>query len=414
MFKRIVLLTKSKKNHGYCVAGIDIETGQWVRLMKEGEPSVSAEDIRYPDGKDAEVLDCVQINIIEECRTDLQPENVAFETANIRPDDEPIVTAVIEQRLKQDYELHKFVYHNKYPKLLDAMLPSAAKDDPYSLMIIEPEKVKIIKTQYGKVLADFTWKEKKYNSFRITDIEFIDNVCAGSEEKSFELNMPLYFVISLGEPFKNPITGGIEYYKLIASIIEKEKVDRKEEPNDGFSENKFEKAKVILEKIACGYNPYTGECIAEESILNEKDTIRSLFIAVQALETVISGKSVSKKKSKKAPFAISETEKEKVVLSEIPIPITKIVANINDVINTEVMKKLGYKVVVQWLLANEYIVEKQREEQIVRYPTDKGADIGISVEKRISSSGNEYYVTVYKKAAQKLIVDNINKIIQSI
>lgn len=33
MEKKIIILTKSKKHSGYCVAGIDYETGEWIRLV---------------------------------------------------------------------------------------------------------------------------------------------------------------------------------------------------------------------------------------------------------------------------------------------------------------------------------------------------------------------------------------------
>ncbi len=33
MKKQICILTKSLKDHDYCVAGIDITTGKWIRLV---------------------------------------------------------------------------------------------------------------------------------------------------------------------------------------------------------------------------------------------------------------------------------------------------------------------------------------------------------------------------------------------
>lgn len=37
MYKKIVLLAKSKKHQNYCVAGKDVDTGEWVRLISEEE-----------------------------------------------------------------------------------------------------------------------------------------------------------------------------------------------------------------------------------------------------------------------------------------------------------------------------------------------------------------------------------------
>lgn len=36
MEKEIIILTKSAKYGGLCVAGVDFKTGEWVRLVKKG------------------------------------------------------------------------------------------------------------------------------------------------------------------------------------------------------------------------------------------------------------------------------------------------------------------------------------------------------------------------------------------
>ena len=42
MQKDIIILTESDKNHAFCVAGIDIHTGRWVRLVTEDEDTDGA------------------------------------------------------------------------------------------------------------------------------------------------------------------------------------------------------------------------------------------------------------------------------------------------------------------------------------------------------------------------------------
>ena len=37
MNRDIVILTKSRKDNGYCVAGLDIETGRWIRLVSDNK-----------------------------------------------------------------------------------------------------------------------------------------------------------------------------------------------------------------------------------------------------------------------------------------------------------------------------------------------------------------------------------------
>ena len=58
MEKKIIILTKSKKHSGYCVAGIDYETGEWIRLVSsdlETEGAVPCEDLQCSNGETLEV-----------------------------------------------------------------------------------------------------------------------------------------------------------------------------------------------------------------------------------------------------------------------------------------------------------------------------------------------------------------------
>jgi hypothetical protein len=48
----------------------------------------------------------------------------------------------------------------------------------------------------------------------------------------------------------------------------------------------------------------------------------------------------------------------------------------------------------------------------VKHPTDKGNKTGITIEKRLSTTAGEYYVTLYSIDAQRFIVENVNQIVE--
>lgn len=73
----MIILTKSDKNQGYCVAGIDRQTGQWVRLVApRREDTLLATDIRYADGSSMQVLDIVSVEV------DRVDHRIAHQTEN--------------------------------------------------------------------------------------------------------------------------------------------------------------------------------------------------------------------------------------------------------------------------------------------------------------------------------------------
>lgn len=72
MRKKVILLTKSLKNGGYCVAGIDYYTGQWIRLVSGNQETKGALE---KCGVPYKPLDIVIVDNITPMPIQYQPEN---------------------------------------------------------------------------------------------------------------------------------------------------------------------------------------------------------------------------------------------------------------------------------------------------------------------------------------------------
>lgn len=81
MEKQVIILTKSAKYGGLCVAGVDFITGEWIRLVTRGGGQITRNIMRYQDGSSVEILDCVRVNILGSAATSIQPENVYLDTS---------------------------------------------------------------------------------------------------------------------------------------------------------------------------------------------------------------------------------------------------------------------------------------------------------------------------------------------
>ena len=78
MKKEIIILTKSLKRNGYCVAGIDISTGRWIRIVSndvKSEHAILKQHMVYSNGKETDIFDVVEIDLVEQISTSIQPEN---------------------------------------------------------------------------------------------------------------------------------------------------------------------------------------------------------------------------------------------------------------------------------------------------------------------------------------------------
>lgn len=86
MKKRICILTKSSKHGGYCVAGIDIDTKQWIRLISSEDPSCDQikKDEMVICNQEINCLDIIEFDFLKNVPTNCQTENWLV-NKNIKP-----------------------------------------------------------------------------------------------------------------------------------------------------------------------------------------------------------------------------------------------------------------------------------------------------------------------------------------
>ena len=173
-------------------------------------------------------------------------------------------------------------------------------------------------------------------------------------------------------------------------------------------------AKSYIEQLANGINPLTNQPVPDADSVNNIHISRCLFYVSDILRQVIENGGVAKKKTRtpKQPFHLSFENRLKFQFSDTPIPITEITKRINDLIDSDTMSKLSYKYTIQWLIDLEALsAQTAASGKSVRRPTRMGQDLGISVEQRYGQNGI-YSVTVYHLSAQRIILDNLDAIIE--
>lgn len=205
MQKDIIILTESDKNHAFCVAGIDIHTGRWVRLVTEDEDTDGAltlEDLTYENGERCKVLDCVRVPIIERCGDQIQPENHLldrnyymekigkYRLGDVLKVHRPEVHEYILGKNEGHYVTEKYVYNA----------------GGISLVLVEVRNLRIYNNKDSKKKADFYYNSRYYKNFSVTDREYYNR--EGIINKAI-------LVISL--------TGKVlheKYFKCVAKIFE--------------------------------------------------------------------------------------------------------------------------------------------------------------------------------------------------
>lgn len=206
----VVILTKSSKYKNYCVAGIDINTGKWVRLVSkdsESHGALSYQNIRYADGSTVNVLDKVELSILDFKPSVTQPENILIDESKcfIKKG-----TLTLPEVLHiHPPEEHRNILGNESYYIS----PSDIHAVKHSLVLIKVNNLSFNWSQnsYGKdkLKVNFFYNGKYYSNISVTDPDYYqsqDNLTIQSA----------VLVISLPDDEWSRENG---YYKFVAKIF---------------------------------------------------------------------------------------------------------------------------------------------------------------------------------------------------
>ena len=154
---------------------------------------------------------------------------------------------------------------------------------------------------------------------------------------------------------------------------------------------------LFLEKI----RSVTGEDRETWGTVRESDnSIENEDSVNGSGETPLTEKKI---KGRKSPFCL--TEKILAGIRYVPeTTISDFVAQINELRDEKLMKRLTIKQITESLLEEGCLEQKFQNGYTRKFLTEKGREAGIRAEERISSNGNPYEVFLYTEEGQKYLV----------
>ncbi len=216
---RMICLANSRKSGGRCIAGIDYNTGEWIRPVNDGGGELSLRDINYEDGNTPKVLDIIDVPVLEYQPLYYQPENWVI-------DWNYYWTKVGELPVGEltDYcENELYIFGGSSDRVSEEQVKSITA--PRSLILINVKEICLIKTwnykNFPQLRAIFAYNGSKYNLV-VTDKSLEEKFLDGEVEiGQYPYVGNLYLTISLGENFYG------NHYKLLASVICLDRTKRK-------------------------------------------------------------------------------------------------------------------------------------------------------------------------------------------
>lgn len=173
--------------------------------------------------------------------------------------------------------------------------------------------------------------------------------------------------------------------------------------------DKIEKAMIILQKIAKGINPITGEQIEEGSFFNDARIIRCFYFVAEVLDNVKKGV-YSSTNNKLSKFVITPEQKERVQFSPNKIGVNEFSKCINSCIDLSISKKLTGVELNKKLKKLGILSEENTEQEKTRTVINENSiNFGFESERRIYN-GVEYDMVVINDYGKKYLLDNIESI----
>ncbi|MDR1832598.1 MAG: hypothetical protein LBQ97_07715 [Fusobacteriaceae bacterium] len=216
MKKEVIVLTKSVKYGGYCLAGIDARTGDWIRILsnnKKTKGAVPPERICYPNGTEISVYDIISVDFAKHVPTRVQPENWLY-------DESAIWEKTGQSNLKEVLKLHDYdnpdcIFGNTDYRLQQNW---AFSGEPSLLLLKVHKPIITVKTfEQGadpQITMSFVYRHKYYKFIRITQ-KSLKEAFGSKEDADYPL-LPNIMVFSLADQYARD---GY-YYKLVAQILE--------------------------------------------------------------------------------------------------------------------------------------------------------------------------------------------------
>ena len=214
--KNLVILAASAKFNNFCVAGVDVDSGSWIRPISEKpelEDAVPIDDLKYPDGSRVELLDVVEIKFSDRAaKNPIQPENFFYNEKYFwQKVGRVTLQEVIDER---GFDHRDKIFYNNGRSILGV---DVIKFDERESLLLLPVKnlfISIEETDHKKFFADFDYRDRKFFRFSVGDIA-VRNKFAENLPGKYLFKENATVVFSLTNPYKK----NAECYKMLAQIF---------------------------------------------------------------------------------------------------------------------------------------------------------------------------------------------------
>lgn len=217
IIRKLIILAESAKYNNFCVAGVDIDTGKWIRPISEKpelEEAVPLDDLKYPDGTRVELLDVVEIKFSDRSANNpIQPENFFYNEKYFwQKVDRVTLQELIDKR---GYDLRDKIFFSDERSIFGADVEKISARESLLLLPVENLFISVEEDKdHKKFFADFNYRGKKFLRFSVGDIVVRKKFeTSGAGKYFFKESANVVFSLT------NPFHVNYNCYKMLAQIF---------------------------------------------------------------------------------------------------------------------------------------------------------------------------------------------------
>lgn len=223
--RRIICLANSWKRKERCIAGIEPETGQWIRPVCDDrfpEDGRVPQSIRQIDGQEPELLDILEIPLATTCQAfEFERENLTILPGKWRK-----VGKATPADLFAYCDNSVEILHNRLKFVEISYLNTLPFPQRKTIQLVRTTKFSIEPRSASHRGSPWKGSFKTINGKSLVDANITDPIFANKLEYGHPLQNDYLLTISLSLPWKPPDwEGEAPCWKLIAGVIELSKDD---------------------------------------------------------------------------------------------------------------------------------------------------------------------------------------------
>lgn len=204
----IIILANSWRPKGRCVAGIDVQTGEWVRPILKETHAIDESEVDH-----IELLDIVDIPFTG--RKPKQPDKYQIENEYFKDYTWEVVGKSTKTKIKKYCENKGLILHSNSERVSPDILDKLKTSDWKSLQLIEVDA-----TFKRRIVKNNKWRVFFADGFGNTmDLPLTDPVAYGELDNGKNLNGNCILTISLGQVYSDEGRLTPYCYKIVAGVI---------------------------------------------------------------------------------------------------------------------------------------------------------------------------------------------------